>query len=71
MSSKEIKVGDSFRSNELSLEEGGATVKIIMTDGRVLLYDKIKSVRSYSQKAAMQGGIAEIWHENTCLYKKG
>lgn len=70
MNNKEIKVNDSFRSNELSLEEGGATVKIIRTDGRVLLYDKVKSVRAYTQRALKNDSVAEVWHGNTCLFKR-
>lgn len=70
MNNKEIKVNDSFRSNELSLEEGGATVKIIRTDGRVLLYDKVKSVRAYTQHALKNDSVAEVWHGNTCLFKR-
>lgn len=66
----ELKVSDAHRKNELSLEEGGATVRIVMRNGQVLIYDKIKSVRAYTQKAMKDVDVIEIWHENTCLYKK-
>ena len=44
MNNKELRVTDDFRSNDLSLEEGGETIKIIMKNGKILIYDKIKSV---------------------------
>lgn len=70
MENKEIKVADGFRSNELSLEEGGATVRIVRTDGAVLVYDKIKSVRAYTQRAAKNSEVSEVWHGNMCLFKR-
>ena len=70
MVNKEIKVKDQFRSNELSLEEGGATVKIIRTDGVVVIYDKIKSVRAYTERASKNFDVAEVWHGETCLFKR-
>ena len=45
MNNKELRVTDDFRSNDLSLEEGGETIKIIMKNGKILIYDKIKSVK--------------------------
>ena len=66
----ELKVSDAHRTNELSLEEGGATIRIVMRNGQVLVYDKIKSVRAYTQKAMKDVDVMEIWHENTCLYKR-
>ena len=66
----ELKVSDAHRTNELSLEEGGATIRILMRNGQVLVYDKIKSVRAYNQRAMKDEDVIEIWHENTCLYKK-
>lgn len=70
MENKEIKVEDGFRSNELSLEEGGATVRIVRTDGAVLVYDKIKSVRAYMERAARNSEVSEVWHGKTCLFKR-
>jgi hypothetical protein len=66
----ELKVSDAHRTNELSLEEGGAAIRVVMRNGQVLIYDKIKSVRAYAQKAMKDVDVIEIWHENTCLYKK-
>jgi hypothetical protein len=67
----ELRVSDDHRTNELSLEEGGATIRIVMRTGQVLVYDKIKSVRAYAQRAMKDSDVIEIWHENTCLYKRG
>ena len=40
-----------------------------MKNGKILIYDKIKSVKSYSEKAKKHAGVAEIWHKDKCLYK--
>lgn len=69
MNNKELRVTADFRSNDLSLEEGGETIKIIMKNGKILIYDKIKSVKSYSEKAKKHSSVAEIWHKDKCLYK--
>jgi hypothetical protein len=44
---KILKVGDKYRTNNLSLIEGGSTVEIHLTDGRILVYDKVKNPIAY------------------------
>jgi hypothetical protein len=59
---KELKVTDQHRTNELSLTPGGGTVKILHEDGRLLVYDKVKSVRSYVSAALKRDTtIVQIW----------
>ena len=44
---KILKVGDEYRTNNLSLIEGGSTVEIHLTDGKILVYDKVKNPVAY------------------------
>jgi hypothetical protein len=44
---KILKVGDKYRTNNLSLIEGGSTVEIHLTDGKILVYDKVKNPVAY------------------------
>jgi GH15 family glucan-1,4-alpha-glucosidase len=41
------KVKDEYRHNELSIQEGGTSLTVYQTDGKVLTYDKVKSVEKY------------------------
>jgi ribosome-associated protein YbcJ (S4-like RNA binding protein) len=38
----QVNVSDQFRKNELSLTPGGATIKVITANQKVMVYDKIK-----------------------------
>lgn len=42
-----FKVGDQYRTSELSLIPGGYTVVVTKTDGKVYEYDKIKKPYAY------------------------
>jgi hypothetical protein len=59
-----LKVGDEFRTNDLSLIPGGKTVTVIYQNGKKLIYDKIKSpgkyIKSISEKVSTDGKIVEI-----------
>ena len=39
-----MRVGDEFRTNPLSLKPGGSIVTVVFSDGRMLDYDKVKSL---------------------------
>lgn len=60
----EFKVGDEFRTNELSLIPGGKKVTVTYENGKVLTYDKVKSpgkyIKSISAKGSENGSIARI-----------
>ena len=59
-----FKVGDEFRTNELSLIPGGKKVTITRENGKVLVYDKVKNpgkyIKSISQKEDVNGSIIRI-----------
>jgi hypothetical protein len=44
------KVQDNFRKNDLSFTPGGSTIKVVNIKGETLIYDKIKSPKSYCKK---------------------
>ena len=56
-----MKVGDEFRTNRLSLIPGGSSVKVILKNGRNLVYDKVKSPRKYVSKMSDRENIASIY----------
>jgi len=45
-----IKVGDEFRTNPLSNQEGGSIIEVLKDNGTVLVYDKIKHPIPYVNK---------------------
>jgi hypothetical protein len=59
-----LKVGDEFRTNDLSLIPGGKTVTVIYQNGKKLIYDKVKSpgkyIKSIANKESLNGSIAQI-----------
>jgi hypothetical protein len=58
---KEFKVADQARTNQLSLEPGGSVVTVVHTDGKKLVYDKIKKPQSYINIASRDETVSEIW----------
>lgn len=48
--SDNLEVSDQFRTNPLSLDPGGYTVKVIHDNGKSLSYDKIKNPFRYCTK---------------------
>jgi hypothetical protein len=61
MANKEFKVGDGSRTNELSHTPGGSVINIIHSDGRNLVYDKIKKPQAYINTALRDDSVIEIW----------
>lgn len=45
-----FKVGDQYRTSELSLRPGGYTVIVTYNDGRIYEYDKVKNPHAYIRK---------------------
>lgn len=58
--SKYTKVGDQFRTNELSIAPGGSTVSIFYRNGQVKSYDKVKSVESYCRAVLKRENVSNI-----------
>ena len=56
-----FKVGDKYRTNELSLRPGGYTVIVEEHDGKRYSYDKIKYPRAYIRKVLLGQHVAKAW----------
>lgn len=63
-----MKVGDSFRKNQLSLTPGGATITVTLKSGKVLEYDKIKNVEAYCNHLIKQGNIKMVKLGDTIIW---
>ena len=59
-----FKVGDVYRTNDLSLKPGGCTIFVIDERGNVLEYDKVKNPEAYIRKLKRENlGIQKVWWE--------
>ena len=47
---KDFKVGDQYRTNDLSFTPGGVTVTVEYKDGRKMYYDKVKYPAAFIKK---------------------
>lgn len=56
-----MRVGDKFRKNPLSLEPGGSIVSVIFSNGSSLEYDKVKSPRRYVASIPQREQIVAIY----------
>jgi len=67
---KEFKAGDQYRQNELSLIPGGRSVRVVYTDGRIIIYDKIKNVNAYIRRLIKKSDVIEVSCEGVILYSR-
>jgi hypothetical protein len=58
---KIVKVSDQYRTNNLSLIEGGSTVEIHLTDGKKLIYDKVKNPVAYINRIRKTSDIHQVF----------
>ena len=56
-----FKVGDQYRTNELSLVPGGYTVCVRETSGKVLEYDKVKKPYAYIRALSNKDNVMDAW----------
>ena len=56
-----FKVSDPYRTNPLSVEEGGVTVMVQLTDGKIREYDKIKMPWAYMKKLKLNPLVKNAW----------
>ena len=59
----ELRVGDQYRTNKMSLVPGGKTVKVTYDTGKSYIYDKVKKPGPYIKKISddeKNGEIVEI-----------
>ena len=73
----ELRVTDNYRTNPLSLEPGGSTVKAIHEKGKVFVYDKVKNPGAYIKRISTDtktrdhGAIVEILINDTSVWTSG
>lgn len=65
-----IKVKDEYRRNDLSLSPGGSDVTAIMSNGKKLTYDKIKSVEKYCARLKKDPLVIEIIVDGEAYWKR-
>ena len=44
---KNLECGDEYRTNPLSLQPGGITVRVVLENGQIISYDKVKKPWHY------------------------
>ena len=52
-----FRVGDQYRTNDLSFVPGGVTIIVDYKDGRRLEYDNIKYPKSYINKSLKNNAV--------------
>ena len=73
----ELHVNDNYRTNPISLQPGGSTVKAIHERGKVFVYDKVKRPGAYIKtmnteaKIAQYGPIVEILINDVSVWTNG
>ena len=65
-----IKVKDEYRRNDLSLSPGGSDVTTIMSNGKKLTYDKIKSIEKYCARLKADPLVMEILVDCESYWKR-
>lgn len=55
-----MRVGDQYRTNNLSLIPGGSIVSVVFNNGTTLDYDKVKSPKKYISRIEGKEQIAQI-----------
>jgi hypothetical protein len=48
-SNNSFLVADEYRTNPLSHQPGGCTIKVKYSDGSIRIYDKIKNIAAYTR----------------------
>jgi hypothetical protein len=65
-----MKVGDEFRTNQLSLTPGGSLVSVTYRSGGVKEYDKVKFPRAYVGRITDRESIVEIRVNGNLVWDK-
>jgi hypothetical protein len=71
--SKNLDISDKYRTNPLSLKEGGYSVTISYEDGSIFTYDKVKNPGRYIQSITVgkHGNIKEIQVDGVSRWLSG
>lgn len=67
---KELRVEDSKRTNDLSLEPGGSIIRVEYGDGKNLIYDKIKNHVSYINKVTLDPDVCRVYLNDILYWEK-
>ena len=57
--SKNLLVGDDFRTNPLSLKPGGYTVTVVYSNGDKRVYNNVKNPSAYIGSITKSGDVAQ------------
>lgn len=63
-------VGDSFRTNALSLKPGGYTVTVVNFDGSSKIYTKVKNPEAYAKIVSENQSVKKIMTGNKVLFER-
>lgn len=58
--SRNLQVGDDFRTNPLSLKPGGYEVTVIYLNGKSFTYDKVKNPANYITRISSNSKYGQI-----------
>lgn len=58
--SRNLQVGDDFRTNPLSLKPGGYEVTVIYQNGKSFTYDKVKTPSNYITRISSNSKYGQI-----------
>lgn len=53
-------VADEYRTNPLSHQPGGCTIKVKYKDGSIRIYDKIKNIDAYTSRLVNVGTVVVL-----------
>ena len=67
---RKIVVGDSFRTNKLSLKPGGYTVTVVNFDGSSKIYTKVKNPEAYAKIVSENQSVKKIMTGNKVLFER-
>lgn len=60
-----LRVGDQYRRNTLSIKPGGTSVVVSYTNGTVYIYDKIKNPTAYINSVKCRPHVKDAWIEGS------
>ena len=65
-----LRVTDEHRLHDLSLTPGGSDVTAVMSNGKKLIYDKIKHVKGYCNRLILNYKVMEIYVDGELYWKR-
>jgi hypothetical protein len=68
--SKNLRIAPEYRTNTLSIIEGGKEVTTIYADGTSRVYDNIKDVNSYVRRVKRNSSVVKILADNDLIWQR-